>query len=166
MRVQVPPSAPHMKVQFIFGGGKYDDEVRDLAEAYIARVGRYAECRTALIACKAKDEDGIREEESEAMLRAIAPHDFVLLFDERGKELSSEELATMVDRHLQSGISSMVVIVGGAYGVNDAVRVRANFTIAFSRMIFPHQLARVMALEQVYRAYSIVKGSKYHHAST
>ena len=120
------------------------------------RIARYADAEIVLLPEK-KDADDT------SVLKRIHADDVVLLFDERGKMRSSEDFAALFDRAKQDGVKRVVLIVGGAYGVGDAVRARADHTLAFSPMVFPHQLARVMALEQTYRALSILAGSKYHH---
>jgi 23S rRNA (pseudouridine1915-N3)-methyltransferase len=97
------------------------------------------------------------------LLKRLTPEDCVLLFDERGKMLPSPDFAKLIESKIEDGVKRIIIIVGGAYGVGDTVRARANHIIAFSPMIFPHQLARIMALEQAYRALSILAGSKYHH---
>ncbi len=145
-----------MKLLFLFAGGKYDAEILPLAESFVVRIARYADAEIVLLPEK-KDADDA------SVLKRIHADDVVLLFDERGKMRSSEDFAGLFDRAKQDGVKRIVLIVGGAYGVGDAVRARADHTLAFSPMIFPHQLARVMALEQTYRALSILAGSKYHH---
>ncbi len=145
-----------MKFSFLFGGGKFDVEIAPLAESFRGRVSRYSDTEVILISDRAKDP-------SADISKHIRTQDFVLLFDERGKEITSEKYADLLDQKIQSGAGRAVLIVGGAFGVSDAVRERADATIAFSKMIFPHQLARIMVLEQTYRALSILAGSKYHH---
>jgi 23S rRNA (pseudouridine1915-N3)-methyltransferase len=145
-----------MKILFLFTGGKYDAEISPLAESFLSRASRHESVEAVLLPQKNDGDD-------EVLLKRLSPDDCVVLFDERGKMLPSEKFAGLIDKLKQSGTKRIVIIVGGAHGVGDAVRARANHIIAFSPMIFPHQLARVMALEQVYRALSILAGSKYHH---
>lgn len=102
--------------------------------------------------------------ESAVVLKRIDPTDYVVLLDERGKDLSSEQFAATLDRLEQEGAKRLVFIIGGAYGVNDEVRERANFVLRLSTMVFPHQLVRLVLTEQLYRAHSIRTGGKYHHA--
>jgi 23S rRNA (pseudouridine1915-N3)-methyltransferase len=116
-----------------------------------------------VISSREKEQEQIRHDESEKMLAKIKSGDIVVVFDERGKKLSSEKFASQMASHIDTGTKQIIVVVGGAYGVTDAVRERANLVLAFSDMIFPHQLARIMALEQLYRAFSIRAGTKYHH---
>jgi len=88
--------------------------------------------------------------------------DFVVLLDERGKNISSPELADKLERAFNSG-REIVLIIGGAYGVSEEVRKRAGFVWSYSKLVFPHMLARVMAIEQIYLAQEIARGGKYHH---
>lgn len=145
-----------MKILFLFAGGKYDAEILPLAESFLARVSRYESAEAVLLPQKNDGDD-------ETLLKRLTPEDCVVLFDERGKMLSSPDFAKLIESKIALGVKRIIIIVGGAYGVGDGVRARANHIIAFSPMIFPHQLARVMALEQTYRALSILAGSKYHH---
>ena len=86
----------------------------------------------------------------------------VILADERGKNISSPELSDKLNKIFNSS-SSATIIIGGAYGVSEEVRNRADFVWSFSRLVFPHMLMRVMMLEQIYRAQEISRGGKYHH---
>lgn len=104
-----------------------------------------------------------RQEESERLLSRIDTTDFVLLLDEHGKSLDSPAFSAMFER-LQVQSKCIVVVIGGAYGVNDELMKRANATVSLSAMVFPHQLVRLLLAEQVYRAQSIAAGSRYHHA--
>lgn len=93
----------------------------------------------------------------------IAGADYLLLLDVRGRELSSEQLAARLEYWNQSGVKRLNVVVGGAFGVSDAVKGRANETISLSPMTFPHQMAVLIIIEQLYRAQTIIHGGKYHH---
>ena len=88
--------------------------------------------------------------------------DFVICCDERGKNISSREYSDLISKAFLDG-KEVVILIGGAYGFSDEVREKANFVWSFSKLVFPHALARVMVMEQTYRAEEIAKGSKYHH---
>ena len=106
-----------------------------------------------------KNVDLIKEKEGEEILRHITG--FPILLDRLGDEVSSEDFAKIIQKiSLQS--SSVTFIVGGSYGVSDAVKKVAKKTISFSKLTFPHNLFRVMLLEQIYRAFTIIQGKKYH----
>lgn len=100
--------------------------------------------------------------ESKSILAKIQPLDYVILLDEIGEVLTSPQLAAHIEKS-QNSSRNMVLVIGGAYGVDSSVRSRADVCLAFGKAVFPHQLMRIMLLEQMYRAYSILAGSKYHH---
>ncbi len=101
--------------------------------------------------------------EGEAILRAIAPADVVWLLEREGQELSSLELAERIDRAAVEGVSSLTFIVAGTYGAAPAVHARANVRWSLSRLTLLHEWARVIVLEQLYRAAKITRGEPYHH---
>lgn len=88
--------------------------------------------------------------------------EYVVVLDERGENLSSPEFSERLMRAFETG-REVVVLIGGAYGFDSLVRERADLVLSFSRLVFPHALARVMATEQIYRAQEIARGGKYHH---
>ncbi|MFZ5469929.1 MAG: 23S rRNA (pseudouridine(1915)-N(3))-methyltransferase RlmH [Myxococcota bacterium] len=102
-----------------------------------------------------------REEEAKALLALASPRDWLVALDERGKELSSLELAQFI-RRAQNEAKDVLFVIGGDEGLGDAVRQRAHLTLALSRMTLPHRLAKVVLLEQLYRAFSLLKGEPYH----
>lgn len=103
-------------------------------------------------------------QEGEAILRALKEGDYVVLLDERGKDIDTPGFAKLIDTHMQAGTKRLVFIIGGAYGVSEEVRARADITLKLSSLVFPHMLVRFILMEQLYRANSILKGGKYHHA--
>ena len=100
--------------------------------------------------------------EAQLLLKAIPAKSFVVLLDERGKDISSRDFAAKLSGWQDQGTSDLVFIIGGADGVLDEVRAKANFTIGFGRLTWPHRLVRVMLLEQIYRAKQIIAGHPYH----
>lgn len=113
---------------------------------------------------KRRDEAGQREEESAAVLRALTTIEGeVWVLDERGRESSSRELAQECAR-LRSRGTPLTLVIGGAFGVDDGVRARGTKLLALSRLTLPHELCRLLLLEQLYRATEILKGTGYHHS--
>lgn len=100
------------------------------------------------------------EEESGRLLKCLKTSDIVILLDERGKNLTSPELSEYLTTHASHNI---VIIIGGSYGVTEAVRSRADLIWSLSNLVFPHQLVRLILTEQLYRAQEISRQSKYHH---
>ena len=102
--------------------------------------------------------------EAEAIIKTLKKDDFVVLLDERGKDMNTPGLAALLDKHLQMGTKRIVFIIGGAFGVDATLKDWANTTIKLSSLVFPHMLVRLILTEQLYRATSILDGGKYHHA--
>lgn len=152
-----------MKFTFIFGGPDMDAEHAPLARAYLKKVGNYFPAEMETVSSREKDEARIKQDMSAKIFSRLKKCDAVVLFDERGKDLSSTQYAKLLERFIQGGRKHVGVVVGGAYGVDDLLRERASALVSFSSMTFPHQLARIVALEQTYRALDIIRGGKYHH---
>ena len=107
--------------------------------------------------------DLIKEAEGKAILKCLNRSDFVVLMDERGKEFTSKEYADWFQRQMNSGIKRLVIIVGGPYGFSKDVYARADSLISLSKMTFTHEMAKLILTEQLYRAFTILKGEPYHH---
>lgn len=105
----------------------------------------------------------IKEKEGELILKSVKPSDRVILLDERGKEYRSVEFAGEIERMMAGGGKDIVFIIGGAYGFSDAVYARSDGKLSLSRMTFSHQMVRTIFTEQLYRAFTIIKGEPYHH---
>ena len=103
-----------------------------------------------------------KEKEGEAILKALQPGDVVVLLDEHGKEFRSIEFANWIERKMHTVNKRLVFIIGGSLGLSKEVLSRADYKLSFSKMTFPHQLMRVILLEQIYRSYRIIQGEPYH----
>ncbi len=112
---------------------------------------------------KAMSQDEQRKREGELILKKIDPSDYVVLLDERGKEFTSQGFANYIQSHMLSGVKNLVFVIGGAYGFSGDVYARQNAKIALSQLTFPHIMTRVIFAEQLYRAFTILKGEPYHH---
>lgn len=97
------------------------------------------------------------------LLARIPAGAFVVALDERGRGLSSTQLATLLERHMIDGSDEWVLVIGGAHGLSEAVRQRADLVLSLSAMTLPHQLARLLLLEQLYRGCTIIRNEPYHH---
>ena len=111
---------------------------------------------------KSLTQDQLKTAEGEAILSRLTPAMDVLLLDEHGREFRSIEYADFLQRKMAAG-RDLVLIIGGAYGFSQAVYDRANGKISLSLMTFSHQMIRLMAIEQIYRAMTILRGEPYHH---
>ncbi|MGB6153804.1 MAG: 23S rRNA (pseudouridine(1915)-N(3))-methyltransferase RlmH [Pricia sp.] len=104
-----------------------------------------------------------KEKEGELMLKKLAQTDLLLLLDENGKHFSSIDFSKYLQKRMNSGIKQLVLAIGGPYGFSDAVYERAGGKISLSKMTFSHQMVRLFVVEQVYRAFTILRNEPYHH---
>lgn len=102
-------------------------------------------------------------EEGKLIISAVLGDDHLILLDEKGKEYSSRKFAQSIQKHMNSGKRSIAFVIGGAYGFSDEVYAKSNEKLALSQMTFSHQMVRLFAIEQVYRALSILNNDPYHH---
>lgn len=134
----------------------------DAVNEYLKRLSRFAhvdvtECREGT--CDASPAAN-RKQEAEGILSKCKG--YVVLTDLRGEQLTSEEFARMLDRESARGVSEFTFVIGGSHGVDDSVYSGADKTVSFGKMTYPHQLMRVILLEQLYRAETIINGTSYH----
>ena len=108
-------------------------------------------------------ESDVKKQESLTVLNTLVKDDYLVLLDERGKQMSSVQLATFIENRAVSSVKQLAFLIGGAFGVDDALTARAGFVWSFSQLVFPHQLMRLMLAEQLYRACTIIRNEKYHH---
>lgn len=106
----------------------------------------------------------LKFEEGKIVLSKLQAGDQLILLDERGKQLSSPNLAQLITQKANQATSHLVFLIGGAYGVSDQVTARAQFTWSLSPLVFPHMLVRLILSEQLYRACTIIRNEKYHHS--
>ena len=157
-----------MKVTLICVGKVKEKFYRDAIKEYEKRLGAYIKLNTIEIPDeKVKVENDSEmalamEKEGNNILSKIKDNQYVITLEILGKNLSSEEFASKIDNLMLTGKSDVALVIGGSYGLCDSVKKRSDFALSFSRMTFPHQMMRVVLLEQVYRAYRIITGASYH----
>lgn len=141
--------------------------VREGLEMYVSRLGHYVPFSLKEIpelkGVSAFSRDQIRKKEGELILAQLRPADEVILLDERGREYRSVEFADWLGRRMAGSGRDLVFVVGGAYGFSDAVYARAAGKLSLSKMTWSHQLVRTIFAEQLYRAFTILRGEPYHH---
>lgn len=156
-----------MKITLLTVGKTDKDWVREGLDIYVSRLKHYIPFNVIEIPelknVSALTRDQIKTREGELILKNIRPTDDVILLDERGKEYSSTELAKIIQDKLSYGNRDIVYIIGGAYGFSDQVYRRADSKLSLSRMTFSHQMVRAIFAEQIYRAFTIIRGEPYHH---
>ncbi len=108
------------------------------------------------------EEDAVKENEGEEILKKIKDNMYVITLEVQGKKLSSEKLAMHMEKLVLEGNSNIAFIIGGSLGLSPAVSKRANYSLSFSDMTFPHQMMRVILLEQIYRSFKINHNETYH----
>lgn len=151
-----------MSVKILAVGKKHEPWVTEGIARYEKRLRKPFDASWQLLPHSAREGDAARAEESERILAKLDRGAFVVLLDERGRNVDSPALASTLQGAFDAG-RSVVVIIGGAYGVEDRVRDRADFVWSLSKLVFPHQLVRLILAEQLYRAQEISGGRPYHH---
>ena len=158
-----------LKITILCVGKIKEKYFSDAVAEYKKRLGRY--CRMEIIEVadekapediSAAMEEDIKRKEGERLLKSIREGDYIIALAIEGEQLSSVELAKKLDKLATRGISQIVFVIGGSLGLSKEVLARAKEKISFSKMTFPHQLMRVILLEQVYRAFRINQGVPYH----
>ena len=158
-----------MKITLITVGKIKEKYLKDAIAEYSKRLSRYCKLEIIEVADeKTPDqasetvEENIRNKEGERILKHIRDDMYVITLEIGGKMLSSEELAQKIETLGIQGESSIAFVIGGSIGLGKEVLKRSDFALSFSKMTFPHQLMRVVLLEQVYRSYRIINGEPYH----
>lgn len=158
-----------MKITVITVGKMKEKYLKDAIAEYTKRLGKY--CKLDIIEVADEQtpdnasevvEDMIRSKEAERILKYVKEDAFVITLEINGKQLSSEELADKMEKLGVQGTSHIIFIIGGSIGLGQEVLAKSDFALSFSKMTFPHQLMRVILLEQVYRGYRIIHGEPYH----
>lgn len=153
-----------MKVKLIVISDHPPPPVAALCSDYEKRLKNYTSFELVQLAHSRKKEvSEMQQEEGERLLRKLQPQEHLVLLDERGDAFTSETFATFISRHQQTSVKYLCFAIGGAYGFSEQVYARAVQRLSLSKFTLPHMLARVVFTEQLYRAFTILKGEKYHH---
>lgn len=156
-----------MKIKLIVVGKTTTDYIRTGYEIFEKRVKHYAPFETIVIpdlkSTRGLSAEVQKQREGQLILDAAGTNSQVILLDERGSQPTSREFASYIDRKMASLSCDIVFVVGGPYGFSPEVYARANDRISLSRMTFPHELVRLFFIEQIYRAFTILRGEPYHH---
>jgi 23S rRNA (pseudouridine1915-N3)-methyltransferase len=105
----------------------------------------------------------LKKQEARVLLSILEPYHILIVLDERGKEVTSQQLALLLDKQQMLSARTLIFLIGGAYGIDESILLKAREVISLSRLTFPHQLVRLLFTEQIYRAFTILKHEKYHH---
>jgi 23S rRNA (pseudouridine1915-N3)-methyltransferase len=155
-----------MKITLIVTGKTKESYLQEGIEEYVKRIRHYVPFNMITLqdvkVTKKSGKDLLLGKEAKQVLDRIKPTDHLVLLDERGKSLSSENFASFISG-MEGRTGHLVFLVGGAYGFHDEIYSRANAEISLSRLTFSHQMVRLIFAEQLYRAFTILKGEPYHH---
>lgn len=156
-----------MKITIVVVGKTVGKDLLNLMAEYEKRLKRYINVEWIEILDhknrgKITSEE-LKKYEGQQILNRLKGGDALFLWDEKGKEYTSVQFSDFFSKKMSSGLKNLVLVVGGAYGFSDEVYAKAQGKIAISKFTLPHQLIRVFILEQVYRAFTIIKGEPYHH---
>ncbi|NTW61904.1 23S rRNA (pseudouridine(1915)-N(3))-methyltransferase RlmH [Candidatus Saccharibacteria bacterium] len=152
-----------MPIRILAIGKKHEPWVTDGINRYQKRLQRPFQVKWDILPHSTLAEHPARQNESERILTRLHASDFVILLDETGSIISSPELSELLGRQLSQSMN-IVIIIGGAYGVDATIKNRADFVWSLSKLVFPHQLVRLVLTEQLYRAQEIAHNGPYHHA--
>ena len=157
-----------MKFQFWSVGKTHEPYVKEGIELFTKRISNYYPVEWNIIPmlknAASLGETDLKKKEGEIISGLLQKDDYLVLLEETGKMLGSEELANFIQQRANESTKHIVFLIGGAYGVSDDIKKRANYTWSLSKLVFPHQLVRLILAEQVYRACSINRNEKYHHS--
>ncbi len=158
-----------MRITLVTVGKIKEKYLRDAIAEYQKRLSRYctleivevADEKTSERASQA-EEEAVRQKEGERILKYLKEGAYLITLEIAGKQLASEELADKIDKLGVTGVSHIIFVIGGSIGLSTEVTKRADFALSFSKMTFPHQLMRVILLEQIYRSFRIIHKEPYH----
>lgn len=151
-----------MPIRILAVGKKHEQWVGNGILRYETRLRKPFDIEWVLLPHSSREGDAARKDESEKLLQRIRSDDFVILLDEKGRLCDSPALSRLLTEQLDSS-RPVTIMIGGAYGVDASVHARANYVWSLSPLVFPHQLVRLILVEQLYRAQEIASGGSYHH---
>ena len=154
-----------MKLHFWSIGKNNESYVKEGVEDFTKRISKYYPVEWTIIPLpkNAGLEMDLKKKEGETILERLNKDDYLVALDERGKQFDSASLAAFIMKRSNESVKNLVFLVGGAFGLDEAVLQRANHKWSLSTLTFPHQLVRLILAEQVYRACTILRNEKYHH---
>ena len=156
-----------MKITLIAIGKTDNNDMLSLIDDYIKRIGFYTSFEMQVVPdiknAKNLSESLQKQAEGNEILKRITNSEILILLDEKGKTYSSEKFSEFLQKKMNSGLKNLVFVIGGPYGFSEEIYERANGKISLSSMTFSHQMVRLFFVEQVYRAFTILRNEPYHH---
>jgi 23S rRNA (pseudouridine1915-N3)-methyltransferase len=160
-------AANFMKVQLWSFGKAHESYIREGMELFQERINHYCEFEFKLLSAgknTAKlSPNELKKKEARILLAALEPRQHLIALDERGKMLNTLQFADLLEKQRTSGAAPLVFLIGGAYGLDESILLKARHILAISQFTFPHQLVRLIMAEQIYRAFTVLNHEKYHH---
>lgn len=156
-----------MKIALVQTGKTTDKHISEVADLYTGRIKRYTAFEVITLP-DLKNAATIpitdqKTKEGKKLLQMVSSDDYLILLDERGKELRTSEFSELMEKLFMLPKKRILFIIGGAWGFSEEIYGRADLKLSLSKMTFPHQLVRLLFLEQLYRAFTIIRGEPYHH---
>lgn len=154
-----------MKIVIISTGKVRQSFILAGEREYLQRVKSGLRLEVTELGLEAPDSMGaeeVREREGKEILKRLKGYDYVIALDERGQRLTSEKFSRLLESRMNAGTKAVGIMIGGAYGLSESVRQRADYVLSLSDLTLPHQLARLVIVEQCYRAFTMLKGISYH----
>lgn len=154
-----------MKMEIWAVGKLKNKDLASSLDDYLKRMRKYQPVQIKEIAIKTKSTipDMLKKAEAEKILSSLSDSDYLILMDEKGDQFSSTELAQFLQKTMMNPVNRIIFLIGGPYGFDRAVYDRSQNQLSLSTLTFPHDLARLITVEQLYRAFSILNHSPYHH---
>ncbi|MCA6438826.1 MAG: 23S rRNA (pseudouridine(1915)-N(3))-methyltransferase RlmH [Sediminibacterium sp.] len=156
-----------MKILFLSIGKTHESYIQVGVSDFTQRINKYFKCDWQIIAppknAASLSEADLKNAEGKLVLGLLQKDDFFVLLDERGKMFNSPQLAQFIQQRANESNKQLIFLIGGAFGVSDAIHQRADHIWSLSPLVFPHMLVRLLLAEQVYRACTILRNEKYHH---
>ncbi len=156
-----------MKIRLITVFRNENETVNELTDDYVKRIAHYTKIELVPVKVRRTQKELTiveqKKEEAELILKHIQPGDYVVILDELGKEFTSAKFADYIRQKMDTSVKSLVFIIGGAFGFDERLYESKDDMICLTRLTLPHQLAKLVFVEQLYRAFTIIKNEKYHH---
>jgi 23S rRNA (pseudouridine1915-N3)-methyltransferase len=154
-----------MKIELLVIGKTNEKYLEEGIKIYIKRLSHYTNFSLIIVkdAKAVNDIEALKKAEGQIFLSHLSKDDFVILLDEKGSEYSSKKFSKYIETIQNQSTKKLVFIVGGAFGFSDEIYQRANAKLSLSKLTFSHQMIRLFFCEQLYRAYTIIRGEKYHN---
>ena len=157
-----------MKLQFWSIGKNHEAYVKEGVQEFTKRISSYYKVEWNIIPVPKNtammSQQDLKKSEAELILGWLEKDDYLVVLDEKGKQLSSEGLAAFLEARANESTRKLIFLIGGVFGIDGSVLERADFAWSLSNLVFPHQLVRLILAEQVYRACTIIRNEKYHHS--